>query len=59
MANTINVAFIKQFESKFTWRTSVGSKLRNTVRTNNVTAQLLASKKSVLALQTQKLVTAT
>ena len=41
MANTINVAFIKQFESEVHMAYQrMGSKLRNTVRTNNVTGSV-------------------
>lgn len=41
MANTINVAFIKQFESEVHMAYQrMGSKLRGTVRTNNVTGSV-------------------
>ncbi len=60
MANTIDVAFIKQFESEVHMAYQrMGSKLRNTVRTvGNVVVALFAFRKSVLALLLPRLATA-
>ena len=61
MANTIDQAFIKQFETEVHMAYQrMGSKLRNTVRTaGNVRGMLFASRRLVLDLQTLSLVTVT
>lgn len=55
MANTIDVAFIKQFESEVHMAYQrMGSKLRNTVRTvGNVAGSTVRFQKSVLVLLQQ------
>jgi hypothetical protein len=50
MANTIDQAFIKQFETEVHMAYQrMGSKLRNTVRTTNVTGSTARFQKSALA----------
>jgi len=50
MANTIDQAFIKQFETEVHMAYQrMGSKLRNTVRSTNVSGSVHASKRSALA----------
>ena len=51
MANTIDVAFIKQFESEVHMAYQrMGSKLKNTIRNTQVSGNTVRFKKSVLVL---------
>ena len=60
MANTIDQAFIKQFETEVHLAYQrMGSKLRNTVRSSNVTGSVARFQKLAKVLQTPKLVTVT
>ena len=55
MANTIDTAFIKQFESDVHLAYQrMGSKLRNTVRTSNVTGSVVRFQKIGTAEATTK-----